>query len=259
MGIRSTATLAFVAALVAAPAHSEVISVAARDAAGLVSAIERANEGPGLDVIELAPGALYTISEPADRERAIALPVVRSAIRILGNGAEVRGYAEAPMQLLQVAESGSLRIEHLTLAEGTRGALENRGRLVLVHVQVVDHVAPGGTAIVANFGTIEATNSEIGYNQLSGAQRDAGVILNYGNLRLTDSSVAGNSVTRRFGTLVSASAVLNFGQARLVRVRVRGNAAEDGLGAGAGLLVALGNGRFENHRLELADNEPAPP
>ncbi|HET9482911.1 MAG TPA: hypothetical protein VFO79_03055 [Xanthomonadales bacterium] len=257
MALIRITTMLCATAFAAATAHAEIISVESRDVAGLAAAIERANHGPGLDLIELAPGGLYPIAQPADRERSLALPVVRSRIRIIGNGAEIRGYAETPMQLLHVAESGDLRIDHLTLAEGTRGAIENRGRLELSHVAIVDNSAPGGTAIVANFGTLIARATEISFNQLAGTQRDAGVVLNYGTLRLFDSGLVQNSVSRRFGTLVSASAVLNLGEARLVRVRVLGNAAEDGFERGGGALVALGNGRFDNDALELAGNQPA--
>lgn len=255
--LRRMLCLALAAA--AASANAETISVDARDTAGLAAAIERANARPGRDTIELAPGALYAVRDPADPQRALALPVVRSAIRILGNGAEIRGYADTPIALLHVAEGGELRLEHLTLAEGTRGAVENRGRMELWHVRIVDNSAHGGAAIVANFGTLAARQSEISWNQLAGVQRDAGVVLNYGRLDLADSSLAENQVTRRFGSLVTASAVLNFGEARLVRVRVLRNAAEDGLGAGSGTLVAIGNGRFDNERLELADNEASEP
>jgi hypothetical protein len=251
--------LCLAAATVAASANAETISVDARDTAGLAAAIERANERPGRDTIELAPGGLYAVRDPADPQRALALPVVRSAIRIIGNGAEIRGYADAPISLIHVAESGELRIEHLTLAEGTRGAVENRGRLDLAHVRIVDNSAHGGAAIVANFGTLTARHSEISWNQLASVQRDAGVVLNYGRLDLADSSLAENQVSRRFGSLVTASAVLNFGDAHLVRVRVLRNAAEDGLGAGTGTLVALGNGHFDNERLEVADNEASEP
>ena len=259
MRIRSTLALCIAALLAAGLARAEVISVDARDVAGLVAAIERANARAGADIIELAPGALYPVVAPADRERSLALPIVRSRIRILGNGAELRGYAASPMLLLEVADDGELRIEHLTLAEGTRGAIENHGRLELLHVAIVDNSATGGAAIVTNFGTLTARATEISFNQLAGTQRDAGVVLNYGTLRLADSSLSENSVTRRFGSLVSASAVLNLGDAELTRVRVLGNASEDGFGGGSGALVVLGNGRFQNHRIELAGNEPARP
>ncbi len=249
-------TAALCLASVATGAHAEVISVPARDVAALAAAIERANEGPGLDVIELAAGELYPVMEAADAQRALALPPVRSRIRILGNGAEIRGYANRPILLIAIAESGDLTLEHLTLAEGTRGAIENRGRLALSYVSIVDNSAPGGTAIVANFGTLDARHTEISHNELAGVQRDAGVVLNYGTLTLAESSLAANTVTRRFGTLVTASAVLNLGDAKLDGVRVLGNAAEDDFAPAGQPLVTLGKGRFESARLEIAGNAP---
>jgi hypothetical protein len=246
------------AALLSTPiARAEVISVGPRDSAGLVAAIEYANRAPGEDVIELAPGSLYAVIGPAEGARALALPTVRSRIRILGNGAEIRRYSDGPLLLVAVAPSGSLRLEHLTLAEGSRGAIVNRGTLQLERVRVVDNSAHGAEAIIANYGNFSARGAQISYNQIAGAQRDAGIVLNYGRLDLADTTLEANTVTRRYRTLLSASAVLNLGEAMLDRVRIVGNAADDAPEAtNASALVNAGNGRFDTRALVLAGNVP---
>ena len=239
-------------------ANAEVISVPARDTRALIEAIEYANERPGEDIIELAAGSLYALTASAEEKRNVGLPTIRSRVRILGNGAEIRRYTNEPLLLVSVAEAGSLRVEHLTLAEGARGAIVNRGTLELHRVRVVDNSATGAEAIVTNFGTLRATSTEISFNQIFGAQRDAGIVLNYGQLDLRDSQLSANTVSRRFGTLVSASAILNLGEATLHTVRVLENAADDTHATnGIGALVNLGNGRFSTQDVAFADNVPA--
>ena len=243
-------------AFMAAPAAAEVISVAPRDVDGLIAAIEQANRSPGEDIIELAAGSLYALRHASDAGGTQALPTIRSRIRILGNKAEIRRYADEPLLLFTVAPAGSLRLEHLTLAEGARGALVNRGELELHHVRISDNTTVGAESIVSNYGTLRASDSEISYNQIAGAQRDAGIVLNYGKLELRRSQLVANSVSRRYGSLVSASAVLNYGEVELSDVRVTGNAVDDGLEGNAQPLVNLGNGALRSSGLTLRDNFP---
>lgn len=240
----------------AAPAAADVISVAPRDADGLVAAIEQANRSPGEDIIELAPGSLYALRTASDANGTQALPTIRSRIRILGNNAEIRRYADEPLLLLSVAPAGSLRLEHLTLAEGARGAIVNRGDVELYHVRIMDNTTVGAESIVSNYGSLKARDSEISFNQIAGAQRDAGIVLNYGRLDVAGSMLSANTVTRRYGSLVSASAVLNYGEAVLRDVRVTGNAVDDGLDGDARPLVNLGNGALESTGVLVSDNFP---
>jgi hypothetical protein len=246
----------FAVALATLPASAEVISVAPRDTAGLIAAIEHANENPGEDIIELAAGSLYAIDRAINDEQAQGLPTIRSRIRILGNGAEIRAYTREPLLLVNIANSGTLRLEHLTLAEGTKGAVVNRGDLEIWRVAVVDNSATGSNAIVTNYGTLFGRHSEIAYNELIGTQRDAGIVLNYGKLDLAFSSLQGNRVLRRYASLVSASAILNLGMASLREVSVTDNAADADADARSAALVALGNGRFEQVGTRFERNAP---
>ena len=132
-----------------------VISVPAGDNAALAAAIDYANAHPGEDWIELAANALHAFGRPGDTAE-VALPAITSAIRILGNGAELRAVTDELPLILRVAESGRLRLEHLTLGEGARGAIENRGELTLRAVGIENDAYSGADAVVANYGTIVA-------------------------------------------------------------------------------------------------------
>ena len=251
--------LATTSALAAGDAAADVISVAPRDAEGLIAALEHAERTPGPDIVELAPRSLYALTRVQAGDEPQGLPTVHGDVRILGNGSEIRRYSNAPMLLLSVASSGTLRLEHLTLAEGDRGAIVNHGQLRLFHVAVVDNTAHGADAIVRNYGELEATDSVFGYNQIAGAQRDAGTLLNFGRIELVRSRIESNAVSRRYGTLAEASAILNYGQVRLDRVALRGNHAqgEHEGDTAAGTVVNLGNGRLSALGVELSDNQPA--
>ena len=159
--------------------------------------------------------------------------------------------------LVAVADGGKLKLERLTLAEGSRGALVNRGELELDQVRVVDNIAKNVPAIIENYGQLRVIGSEISYNQLAGTQRDAGTVLNYGRLDLLRSSIESNWISRRYDSLVAASAVLNLGELKLAEVRVRENTAmpelvETSLGA----IVNVGNGAYQASDLTLEHNEP---
>ena len=137
--------------------HAEVISVPAGDNAALAAAIDFANAHPGEDWIELSANALHAFGRPGE-SREVALPDITSPIRVLGNGAELRAATDDLPLLLRVAATGRLTLEHLTLGEGARGAIENRGELVLRAVDVVHDAYSGAEAVVANYGTIIASH-----------------------------------------------------------------------------------------------------
>jgi len=252
----STLALALFAACPVS-AQAEVISVAARDVPGLVEAIDHANRTPGDHIIELAPKSLYALVESAPGVEGQGLPTLRGNIRILGNGSEIRRYSSQALLLLSVAESANVRIEHLTLAEGDRGAVLNRGRLDLRHVHLVDNTAHGADAIVRNYGYLHAADSQFAYNEIAGAQRDAGIVLNYGDVDLERSSFEANWVSRRYGSLAEASAILNYGHAELREVAVSRNAADDEREDDRiGTLVNLGNGTLTAQNVQFNDNLP---
>lgn len=213
-----------------------------RDTPGLIQAIERANGHNERVVIHLSEGGLYTLGEPQSGQ---ALPTISGKLQILGNGAEIRRYAAGPVTLFEVEASGSLSLHDLTLAEGSHGALRNHGKLRLERVSVVDSTAAEAQAVVVNFGRFEASESEFGFNQVMGGGRDVAVILNHGDMLLQDVRIGGNTVSRRFPTLVAVAGILNYGDLELFRVSFDNNEVNDRFGGmGVAGVALVGNGKL---------------
>lgn len=247
--------------LLAAAVHpacaTGVIDIADRDVDALVAAIHSANQSQQATTIRLAEGGLYTLVTASDDSRELGLPAITGKVTILGRHADLRRYSDEDFALVAVADGGRLALSQLTLAEGSRGALINRGELELDEVRVVDNVARDVPAIVENYGRLRVHDSEISYNQLAGVQRDAGTVLNYGHLELVGSSIESNWISRRYDSLIAASAVLNLGELKLAQVRIRENTAMPELvDASLGAIVNVGNGAYQASGLTLENNEP---
>lgn len=226
--------------------------------AELVQAIHLANRDQEIDVIELQRG-LYVLDEVHAPAQHAALPSITSPILIRGNGAELRRYAGTDFRLLHVAEQGQLRLERVVLAEGSLGAIRNHGKAELRRVSMVDSTSTGSYAIVENFGQMSLEHCEVSFNTVAGAQRDAGTMVNWGELKLVNTTFEGNLLTRRHQGVALASSVLNYGQADIQDVVIADNNAEGDEDAGAprAPLVNLGNGRLQLRLVRERDNLPA--
>jgi hypothetical protein len=229
------------ACLLAAPvAGAAEYRIANRDTAGLAGAIRHANASPGADVILLAVDGLYAFD--AGTEAGLALPPVQGRLTLVGRGAEIRRNTEQPLALLEVAAGAELDIDSLTLAEGSRGSVRNHGTLRLWRSAIVDGTTVSESAIVQNYGRFEARDSTIGYNQVTGAGRDAGIVLNYGSMRLENCRLAGNQLSRRYPTLAAAP-LLNYGDLAVVALAFEDNAIIDGFeGLASAAVLNLGTG-----------------
>ena len=213
----------------AACSRSAPVDIANNDSAALVAAIRQANARPGHDTIRLARNGLYILGNPA--EPGLLLPPIGGELTIEGNHAEVRGYSDKPAAILEVTQDAKLRITHLVLAEGNDGAVRNYGHLRLENVAIVDSSVSTVPAIVLNHGRIEAVDSEIAYNLLLANRRDAGTVLNYGDLELERSRIHDNRAVGRQRTLAAAGGILNFGSVKadslvLQALAVRGEPKE---------------------------------
>jgi hypothetical protein len=233
------------------------VEIADRDVDGLVAAIHAANRSQDTTTIKLAKGGLYTLVTPSDENRELGLPTITGRIVIRGNDADLRRYSNEEFALLAVAKGGDLKIQSLTLAEGSRGAVVNHGELELENVKIVDNVAKNVPAIVENYGHLRVEGSEISYNQLAAAQRDAGTVLNYGRLEVVRSNIQSNWISRRYDSLIAASAVLNLGELKLASVNIRENTAFPELeNSSLGTIVNAGNGAYHATEVTLENNEP---
>jgi hypothetical protein len=233
--------LALAAALAGGSAQADDYFIADRDVDALVAAVRRANASPGADTIHLARDGLYAFSRAADA--GFALPPVHGRLTIRGGGAELRRDTGQALALLEVAKDAELEIDALTLAEGSRGSVRNLGTLRLRHSAIVDGTTHSENAIVQNFGHFDASHSTIGYNQVTGAGRDAGIVLNFGSMRLEHCRLEGNSLSRRYPTLAAAT-LLNYGELAVDALSLQDNAVIDGFdGMASAVLLNLGNGR----------------
>jgi hypothetical protein len=256
MTLRLLLLAVLAAASPSAPAATFVVRD--HDSEGLIAAIRAAEATREPDRIELASAGLYILREAGDAERQLGLPLVRSAITIAGNGAEIRRYSDHEFALVGVAHTGKLALENLSLAEASRGAVINRGVLHLDHVRVTDSLADGANAIVINYGTLRGWDSEISHNAVLSAKRDAGIVLNFGRMELSRSRLAGNTVTGRRSSVLTASALLNLGDITLSEVTIEGNSAlaEPNDTSSAHAVVNVGNGSLRGDRVTLVDNWP---
>lgn len=223
----------------------------------LVEAIQRANETPEADVITLER-ALYVLDAVHAPDQGAALPAITTAIVIRGNGAELRRYATDNFRIFSVAAEGHLRLERITLAEGSLGAIRNYGKTELRHVHLVDNTANSTQAIVENHGDMSIESCEISFNTVAGAQRDTGTIVNWGQLNLSATTFEGNLLSRRYPGVALASSVLNYGHSTITDVVIAENSAgdDDATGAPQAPLVNLGNGRLDLKLVRERDNLP---
>lgn len=241
--------LAIALAFVASEAGAAEYHIANRHVAGLAAAVQHANSSPGPDVIHLAAGGLYAFSEAS--EAGLALPPVQGRLTLVGHDAEIRRNTGQPIALLEVAAGAELDIDSLTLAEGARGSVRNHGTLRMTRSAIVDGTTVSENAIVQNYGRFEATDSTIGYNLVTGAGRDAGIVLNYGSMQLRNCRMAGNQLSRRYPTLAAAP-LLNYGDLAIEALELDDNSIIDGFdGLASAAVLNLGVGH-------TAGSEPRP-
>jgi hypothetical protein len=221
------AMMFFSAVVVSFQVHALVYSVNQGDSTAFADAIELANASSEADVIELAGGVYVLRAAFQGKDGWVALPVITGQLLIRGAHAELRAYTNRSLHLLEVAADAALKIEGVTLAEGTNGALVNYGRTGLRGVSVIDQNTRSAPAIISNFGDLTLARCELSFNTLSAAQ-NAGTIINYGFVAINNTRIRGNVVSRRYESLVLASALLNYGVAELHHVSILDNEAVSG-------------------------------
>jgi hypothetical protein len=214
-------------ALTLALSHTPVAHAATITVGGsctLIDAINAANSdtavggctaGSGADMISLG-GATYTLTS-ADNTGAFGndngLPVITSAIIIDGAGATItRDENAPPFRLFEVASTGNLTLDHVTISGGQAGD----GAYTPGH---------GGGIFNNNGGVVTLTNSTVSGNAAS-ADFDTnggkgGGIFNAGTLAVTNSTISGNFL---FGVgFLAGAGIYNGGQATLTASTVSDN------------------------------------
>ncbi len=214
--------------------------IANRDSQALADAFAAASARPDLEhKIVLAEGGLYTLEQTGPGR--LGLPAIRGRLEIDGRGAEIRRYSSGPMTLLQIEAGAKVRLVNLTLAEGNLGAVRNLGDLTLDRVRISDSSGEAARGIIVNHGQMRIEDSELSHNEVHGSGRDAGTVLNYGRLVMSDTRVVNNSLSRRYPSLATA-AVLNYGWLHLNGSSFEGNTVLDEHGglSSAAVLNLLG-------------------
>jgi hypothetical protein len=207
----------------AAPGSAAAAPIAC-DPIALIQAVDGANSnGPGLDVIELAPGCIYTFTasnqvgdmDPSRFEWAgpSAVPAIASQIEIVGNGAVIERAPDAPnFRIFYVGAdpadpdtpefcspgAGTLLMSDLTVRGGRAvgdfygagepmgGAIFNEGRVELDGVTLSGNSAVAETSSGA-CGVTDFGNGQIG---MGGA-----IFNNHGEVELVNSTLSGNTTS----------------------------------------------------------------
>jgi hypothetical protein len=167
----------------ASPAHAAEFSCAVGDVACLIEAIHVANGNGEANTLTLEAGT-YTLTAVDNDTTAgpTGLPSVTGRLTITGAGADAtileRAAGAPQFRLLDVAPTGTLTLDGLTLQGGDVAGLPNRGL----------YTVSGGGGI-QNHGTLTLTHSLLRHNVAS----QGGGIYNVGPLPITHSTVSGNS------------------------------------------------------------------
>jgi hypothetical protein len=142
----------------------------------------------------LAIHSLTTVDN-AGADGANALPVVLGKVSLLGAGADVERPSGAPsMRLLEVANSGRLTIQQVTLNGGSTaaggGMLLNLGTATIGSSAVVANTAVGNGGAIFNRGKLTVDNSTLTAN----SGHDGGAIAsNRGSVTLINDTLSGDS------------------------------------------------------------------
>ena len=179
----------------------------------LSEAIEAANGNDNASIIELSPGATYTLSAVDNTDPtygANGLPVITSPIILNANGATIERSTGAPaFRLFQVASSGTLTLRQSTLRNGLvtgqpGGALLNLGIVSIESSTLTESSAVNGGAL-SNQGTLNLVSSTLYNNTATGS---GGAIRDSGTLTITSSTLAGNSAPTGANISTSVTTVI---------------------------------------------------
>ena len=191
-------------------------SVVGCDTAALIAAIDSANTMGG-GTLDLSSGCTYTLTQPATAtpNGPDGLPPITTAIAIHGHGATItRGGTSPPaFRIFEVAYTGALAIDHLTVSGG--GGADTAG---------------GG---IFNAGAVTVTSSTISGNSAGSGGAGGGIYnSDFGELTVTESTISGN-VAFNGGGIVNS----NNGTVTVIQGTISGNLASVG---GGGIFNAVG-------------------
>lgn len=247
----------------APPAGTPTITVAAGDTAGLIAAINTANQNANADIIALAANSTYTLTAVNNTNSGPnGLPAIHTPITIFGNCATITRSSSSNFRLFFVDTSGNLNLQDLTLSNGNSGASSggairvSNGATLTVNESVITGNSSGttnGGGILNNYGSLTVTNSTVSNNVGSGL--GGGIWNNNGATTLTNTTFNCNSLSSSSGnggnlyngdtgTMTVTGGVIGCDQPSLVSARNGG-----GLFQASSGLLSLTDVRVQNNRV----------
>jgi hypothetical protein len=236
-------------------AHAKTFECDAGNVDCLITAIETANANGQTNTIRLAAGT-YALTESygGTLYDDNGLPVITSTLTIRGAGAATTIIKrDAPFdfpfffRLLQVAATGSLTLDRLTLREGivtsAGGGIYNAGTLTLTDCALITNVAyhaHGGG--IYNTGTVTLTDCFLTTNSSYGGSG----IYNTGTATLINCSLTANLARSSGG-----GGIFNAGTLTLTNSTLADNTADENISDGGGIFNA---GTLTLTNSTLADN-----
>lgn len=158
--------------------------------------------GSGADTVELTGDVTLTAPANTSGFEPIGLPPIGSEITIQGNGYSIaRDPGATAFQMIQVAASGVLTLDHVALSGGSgvdAGGIENYGHVTIVDSTISDNTGGNvGGLININVNATDTTLTVIRSlfvgNHGSG---NGGAIFNYtGHASLSNCTLSGNSAS----------------------------------------------------------------
>ncbi len=215
------------------PSVSEAANFIAGTAAELITAINTANSTAEADTITLTADITLSVAD-STLYGPTGLPLVRTAITIVGNTHTIRRDPSAPpFRLLMINNTGNLTVQDTTLSGGMAagggfrggegGGIFNYGQLTLQRCTVSGNSAEdfGGGVYNHGYGPVALVNSTISGNT---ARFQGGGVYNRmfrGTFSLINSTVSDNATSGRGGGITN---IVNFGSVvQLVNSTVSGN------------------------------------
>jgi hypothetical protein len=170
-------------------AHAATLHCGAGDVPCLITAIHTANTNGESNTLTLAAGT-YTLTAVDNGAvgNGNGLPVLTGTLTITGQGADAtileRATTAPAFRFLEVAATGTLTLEHLTLQHGytyalvTGGAINNAGKLTLRQSILTRN--SGRAAALYNTGELTLMQSTVMHNargdEAGGIQNDGGTV-----------------------------------------------------------------------------------
>lgn len=233
-------TAAFLLLAGASPADAARMEVANGDIAGLIAAINAANNeavNPGEDVIVLATGGSYGLTNAyGDPRNQTGLPAITSDIRIEGHNATIARYPWSGMinmfRFFRVDAGGGLTLDALVLDGGyatSGGAIYNNNYLVLNDVVLRNNraMSGGGAIYNYNYSWAEVTRGTLQGNLTEGSAGGA-IFSRMGYVGLFASALTANQAPMGSGGALYA---MRYAQTAIEKCSFDGNLARFAGGA----------------------------